>query len=272
MPESMAARQSGSSLERPRRTDLFPGLAEQLEQGLVLGSHLVPDVLLQVGGERRAATVGADGDHDIPAPDDRHEGERAVRGVVGRVHEDPPGLAGLEHGPVHLGDVGGGDDEPGAVEVGRGRTGARARVEPAGVGPRPDLVAHSRGDDVRRRHRRRAATRSCGRRSARPRRRRSAGPRRAGSPGTPPATAARLPRASSVPLRNPLTTSFCVPGALGMRLVEGQDLQLDREVDLAQRDRLRDRDHRRREVEDRADARRRRGGRRRPGPRRPASR
>ena len=101
MPESMAARQSESSLERPPARISSRASLSRSEEGLVLGSHLVADVLLEVGREGRAATVRADRDHDIPAPDDRHEGERAVRGVVGRVHEDPARLAGLEHGPVH---------------------------------------------------------------------------------------------------------------------------------------------------------------------------
>ena len=53
-------------------------------------------------------------------------------------------------------------------------------------------------------------------------------------------------------------------------LVEAQDLQLDGEVDLAERDLLGHRDHRGREVEDRRRRRRRRAGRRRPGPPTPA--
>ena len=60
MPESNARCQSASSLERPDGAQRFPGLGEQVEQGLVLRAELLVEVPPEVGGERRAAAAGAD--------------------------------------------------------------------------------------------------------------------------------------------------------------------------------------------------------------------
>ena len=49
------------------------------------GPSSVGHVVLEVGGERRAAPSGADGDHEVALAHHRHQRERAVRGVVGRV-------------------------------------------------------------------------------------------------------------------------------------------------------------------------------------------
>ena len=118
MPESKRRLPIGVLAGTPGGPQLFPGLRQQVEQGLVLGPELLSQSPPQPRGEGRAAPAGADGDHEVAPADDRHQRERAVRGVVGGVHPDPPGLARLEHRAVDRGHAGGGGGEPGAVEVG----------------------------------------------------------------------------------------------------------------------------------------------------------
>ena len=183
MPESRARRQSASSEERPPARIASRASRQQLEQRLVLRAELAGQPLPEPGGQGRTPPARPDGDDQVAPPDHRHQGERAVGRVVGRVHPDPAGLTGLEHGPVHRRIVGRRGGEPGPVEV-RGRevplgdaSGAPRRARPE---PRRRAPGRRRG----RRHRPRGAPRSCGRRSARRRRRRSGARRRAGSPDT----------------------------------------------------------------------------------------
>ena len=75
----------------PGGPQLFPGFREHVEQCGVLGPELGLEASPEPGGERRAAPAGADGDHEVALAHDRHQGERAVRGVVGRVHPDAGG-------------------------------------------------------------------------------------------------------------------------------------------------------------------------------------
>ena len=133
--------------------------------------------------------------------------------------------------------------------------------EAPGVGPGPDLVDDRGGDDERRRPRRRAGPRSCGPRSDRRRPPRSADPAPPGSPGSPRSPGDRTrTRRSSGHRRGGVAVAPVsgepVSGESRRRvaplLVEGQDLQLDGEVDLAQRHARGRGDDRRGEVQDRA--------------------
>ena len=118
MPESSADCQSGSSLERPAARSSSRASDSTSNSVAYSGPSSSRQSPPQPRGQGRAAPAGADGDHEIALAHDRHEGERAVRGVVGGVHPDPPGLAGLEHRAVDRGVAGGGGGEPGVVEVG----------------------------------------------------------------------------------------------------------------------------------------------------------
>ena len=236
MPESRADCQSGSSLERPAARSSSRASDNTSNSVAYSGPISVTEAPSQPGGQGRAAPAGADGDHQIALADHRHEGERAVGGVVGRVHPDPAGLArprtprGRRPGsPVAV-------VASQASSRSAGVNGALGEGEAPGVGPGADLVADVGRDHVHVGARRRAARRSCGPRSGPRPRRRSAARRRRGSPGSRrsagrPAAPHRAPGAS--PLRGS-------PARAGRResralLVEGQDLQLDGEVDLAQR-------------------------------------
>src|SRR6185436_20802735 len=83
----------------------------------------------------------------ITAADDAHQRERAVLGVVGRVHPDPARLSRLEHRAVHRRVGGGRRREPGAVEV-AGCEDPAGHGEPAGIGPPLHGVMQLRCDDV----------------------------------------------------------------------------------------------------------------------------
>ena len=79
--------------------------------------------------------AGADRDHEIALAHHRREGERAVRGVVGRVHPDPAGLAGLEHRVVDRRDRRWRWSPARRRRGRRARTPARRRSRRPGVGP-----------------------------------------------------------------------------------------------------------------------------------------
>ena len=101
-----------------RRSHFFPGLRQQLQQPGPFRAHLFAYMVAQVGGQRGAPAAGADGDDEIALAHHRHERERAVGRVVGRVHPDAARFTGLEHRTVDGRVAGGGGGEPGAVEVG----------------------------------------------------------------------------------------------------------------------------------------------------------
>ena len=65
------------------------------------------------------------GDHDVALPDDRHERERAVVGVVGRVDPDPAASPASNTARFTAGSSVAVGRQPGAVEVARARTRAR---------------------------------------------------------------------------------------------------------------------------------------------------
>ena len=157
-------------------------------------------------------------------------------------------LARREHRRVDRRVVGGGEREPGAVEVGGLRTRRSTQRAAARVGPGPHLGADRGRDDDDLGAEVEQRLDLAGRDAARRRRPRPAGRGRAGSPGSPASPGA------SDPLIPAVARGRRRRGGAAPQLVEGEDLQLDREVDLAHRDALGHREHRGREVEDRADA------------------
>ena len=136
------------------------------------------------------------------------------------------------------GIVGRGDREPGVVEI-RGLERPLRHRDAAGVGPGPDLVADRGGDHVDLGAGLEQRLDLAGRDPAGADDHAPPVRARAGSPGTPTTRRRFAPaRALTPPLTAGGTASREIATA---RLVEGEDLQLDREVDLAQRDAVGDR-------------------------------
>ena len=253
MPESNARCQSASSLERPASRSASRASESSVEQGLVLRADLLVEAASEVGGERRAPAAGADADDEVAPPDHRHQRKGAVGRIVGTVDPDPARLARRVHRRVR---PPGSSVAVSASQAPSRSAGSNARSvqhEAAGVGPGPHL-----GDRRRARPPSTSAPRSSSgsilRAAMRPapttthpaaahqQVHRVAGERRDGR-ASRPATHRRV-RSSRARRR---------VGA-APELVEGEDLQLDREVDLAHRHAVGHGEHRGREVEDRGDA------------------
>ena len=239
----------------PGGPQLFPGLRQHVEQCRVLGPELFVEAPPQPRGQRGAAAAGADRDHEIALADDRHQGERAVGGVVGASSPRPGGPRPPRTPRGRPRDRRWRWWRARRRRGRRARTRARTSVSRPGVGPGPHLVADLGRDDVRRR-RPAASSGSILRAAMRP----------------APTTTQRRPRDEEVhrvagdrgpasrrssargPAASPLRARRARRRRVAPLLVEGQDLQLDREVDLAQRHAVGHGHDRRREVEDRRDA------------------
>ena len=260
--------QSASSLERPVGPQRFPGLGEQVEQCLVLG----PDLVARGAAAARWRAPGCGRRcRSLTTRSPRRTTDMSVNeqfaGSSARVHPHPAGLAGLEHRAVDGGIAGGGGREPGAVEVGgRERPLGRASSRPASAqartsSPTSGATTCTSAPGVEQR------LDLAGRDAAGARPPRTAGRRPRGSPGSRRAPARPVARRR----RSRRRRRVARPSDVAALLVEGQDLQLDREVDLAQRHAGRARSRpsgAKLRIE--RDARRRPAGRRPPGRRAPA--
>ena len=161
MPDRNACCQSASSLERPEARSA--SRASESRSSRVAYSGPISSSSLR---RRWAASAGLRppvpiATHEIRTPDDRHQRKRAVGGIVGAVDPDPPLLRRCEHGPVDGRIVGGGQREPGTVEVGRFEAlGRSPRSAPDRPSPAPRRRSPARPPSPR--PHRRGAVRSCG--------------------------------------------------------------------------------------------------------------
>ena len=234
MPESNARCQSASSLERPEARSA--SRASESRSSRV--SYSGP---ISSSRRRRRWAASAGLRPPVPtattrsaAPDHRHQRKRAVGRVVGAVHPDPA----PPRPPRSTAAFTAGSSV--AVSASHAPSRSAARNAPLGqraaARPRPRPAPRHRRRAPRPRPRRRpgrAAARSCGRRSDRAPTTTTRRPRTSRFTGI-----AGEPRAGAAPRLTRLRSAgpFAAPVGAAPQLVEGQDLQLDREVDLAHRD------------------------------------
>ena len=235
MPESRADCQSASSLERPAARSSSRASRQHVEQGRVLGAQLVS------AARRRSHVASAGLRPPVPIVTTRSP----WRTTDIRVNEQFAGSSAeftqtRRASPASktawstVGIAGGGGGEPGVVEVG----GLERRARPASSRPASAHAAHLVADRrARPRARRRPPSSSASILRAAMRPAPTTTQRRPGDDEVHRVAGDRRPRPSSSPSRgaSAVRRSRATRRRCAALLVEGQDLQLDREVDLAQR-------------------------------------